>query len=39
LVASVIIGRVFFGERGLRHRLPGAAIMLAGVVILGLLGR
>lgn len=36
LLASVVIGRVFFGEAGLRHRLPGAALMLAGVVLLGL---
>jgi drug/metabolite transporter (DMT)-like permease len=36
LVASVLIGRVCFGESGLRRRLPGAAIMLAGVVLLGL---
>jgi uncharacterized membrane protein len=36
LVASVIIGRVFFGERGLRRRLPGAALMLAGVALLAL---
>ena len=36
LLASVVIGRVCFGERGLARRLPGAALMLAGVVILGL---
>jgi len=36
LVASVVMGRIFFGERGLGRRLPGAAIMLAGVLILGL---
>jgi drug/metabolite transporter (DMT)-like permease len=36
LLASVLIGRVFFGERGLRRRLPGAAIMFAGVLLLGL---
>jgi drug/metabolite transporter (DMT)-like permease len=39
LVVSVIIGRIFFGERGLVRRLPGAVIMLAGVVLLGLFGR
>ena len=38
LLASVVIGRVFFGERGLRRRLPGAALMLAGVVLLALFG-
>jgi uncharacterized membrane protein len=36
LVVSVILGRVFFDEGGLVRRLPGAAIMLAGVLILGL---
>jgi len=36
LLASVAIGRVFFGESGLARRLPGAALMLAGVVVLGL---
>lgn len=36
LVVSVIIGRVFFEERGLGRRLPGAAIMFAGVLLLGL---
>jgi len=37
LLVSVVIGRVFFGERGLRRRLPGAAVMFAGVLVLGLL--
>jgi uncharacterized membrane protein len=37
LVVSVVLGRVFFGEGGLRRRLPGAALMFAGVLILGLL--
>jgi len=36
LLVSVIIGRVFFEERGLRRRLPGATIMFAGVLLLGL---
>ena len=36
LLASVVIGRVFFHERGLARRLPGAALMLAGVILLGL---
>ncbi len=36
LLASVAVGRVFFGERGLGRRLPGAALMLAGVLLLGL---
>jgi drug/metabolite transporter (DMT)-like permease len=36
LLASVVVGRVFFGERGLRRRLPGAALMLAGVALLAL---
>jgi len=36
LLVSVILGRVFFEERGLRRRLPGAAIMFAGVLLLGL---
>ena len=36
LLVSVIIGRVFFEERGLRRRLPGAAIMFAGVLLIGL---
>ena len=35
LLVSVVLGRVFFGELGLRRRLPGAAIMFAGVLILG----
>jgi drug/metabolite transporter (DMT)-like permease len=38
LLASVVVGRVFFGERGLRRRLPGAAIMLWGVALLGIAG-
>lgn len=38
LLASVVVGRVFFGERGLRRRLPGAALMLAGVLLLALAG-
>jgi uncharacterized membrane protein len=38
LLASVVIGRVFFGERGLERRLPGAALMLAGVALLALYG-
>lgn len=36
LLVSVLLGRVFFAEVGLGRRLPGAAIMLAGVLILGL---
>ena len=32
LLVSVVIGRVFFEERGLRRRLPGAALMFAGVL-------
>ena len=39
LLASVVVGRVFFGERGLGRRLPGAALMLAGVALLALTGR
>lgn len=38
LLVSVLIGRIFFEERGLWRRLPGAAIMFAGVLILGLCG-
>jgi drug/metabolite transporter (DMT)-like permease len=38
LLVSVVFGRVFFGEAGLRRRLPGAALMLAGVLLLGLGG-
>lgn len=37
LVVTVVLGRVFFGEGGLRRRLPGAMLMFAGVLILGLL--
>ncbi len=36
LLVSVLIGRVFFAERGLWWRLPGAAVMFLGVLILGL---
>jgi uncharacterized membrane protein len=36
LLVSVVLGRVFFDESGLGRRLPGAAVMLAGVLILGL---
>lgn len=36
MLVSVVLGRVFFAERGLRRRLPGAALMFAGVLILGL---
>jgi drug/metabolite transporter (DMT)-like permease len=36
LVVSVVLGRLFFGERGLARRLPGAAVMLFGVLLLGL---
>lgn len=36
LLVSVLLGRVFFEERGLSRRLPGAALMFAGVLILGL---
>lgn len=36
LLVSVLLGRVFFAEVGLGRRLPGAAIMLAGVLVLGL---
>ncbi len=33
---SVLIGHFFFGEKGLRERLLGAAIMVSGVVIMSL---
>ncbi|MEO1389395.1 MAG: DMT family transporter [Cyanobacteria bacterium J06634_6] len=33
---SVLFGHFFFGEKGLRSRLAGAAIMVAGVVIMSL---
>lgn len=36
LLVSVLLGRAFFEERGLSRRLPGAALMFAGVLILGL---
>jgi len=36
IVLSVVAGRVFFGERGLRDRFAGAALMLIGVVLITL---
>lgn len=36
LLASVVLGRVCFGESDLGSKLPGAALMLAGVIVLGL---
>jgi drug/metabolite transporter (DMT)-like permease len=36
LLVSVAFGRVFFQERGLIRRIPGAAVMFAGVLLLGL---
>lgn len=39
ILASVVLGRVFFGEEGLRRRLPGAALILTGVILLGAFGR
>jgi drug/metabolite transporter (DMT)-like permease len=36
LVFSVLIGRVFFGEQQLRRRLPGVAVIFAGVLLLAL---
>lgn len=39
IIVSVILGRVVFGESGLGVRLPGAALLLAGVILLGLFGR
>lgn len=36
LVFSVLLGAAFFKERDLRRRLPGALLMLAGVLLLGL---
>ena len=36
IVISVVIGRLWFGERGLPARLAGAALVLAGVVCLAL---
>jgi len=36
ILFAVILGRVFFGERGLRHRLLGAALMLAGAALITL---
>lgn len=33
---SVLFGHFFFGEKGLRERLLGAAIMVAGVVVMSL---
>jgi drug/metabolite transporter (DMT)-like permease len=38
LLASVVLGRLCFGEPDLGRRLPGAAVMLAGVLLLGLGG-
>ena len=36
MLVSVVIGRVCFEERGLRRRLPGAAVMFSGVLLLAL---
>jgi drug/metabolite transporter (DMT)-like permease len=36
IVISVLIGRLWFGERGLAPRLAGAALVLAGVACLAL---
>jgi drug/metabolite transporter (DMT)-like permease len=36
IVLSVVIGRLWLGETGLRARLPGAALILAGVVCVAL---
>ena len=36
IVLSVLIGRIWLGETGLRARLPGAALILAGVVCVAL---
>ena len=33
---SVLFGHFFFGEKGLKERLIGAAIMVSGVVIMSL---
>ncbi len=38
IVLSVIWGGLFFGERGIRQRLLGAVVMLAGVVCITLWG-
>jgi uncharacterized membrane protein len=32
IVLSVVIGRLWLGETGWRARLPGAALIVAGVV-------
>ena len=34
MLLSVLIGVAFFGERGLRQRLLGAAMMSAGVTLI-----
>jgi drug/metabolite transporter (DMT)-like permease len=36
IVLSVVIGRLWLGEAGLRARLPGAALILAGAVCVAL---
>ena len=36
IVLSVLIGRFWLGESGLRARLPGALLILAGVVCVAL---
>ena len=33
---SVLFGHFFFGEKGMRSRLLGAAIMVSGVVIMSI---
>lgn len=36
MLASVVLGRICFGESDLGSKLPGAALLPAGVIILGL---
>ncbi len=37
-IFGVLFGALFFKEKGLRHRLPGAALMVAGVALIALCG-
>lgn len=38
MIISVAIGFVFYGEKGLVHRLPGALLMVSGVVLVAVMG-
>ncbi|WP_034641970.1 EamA family transporter [Desulfovibrio inopinatus] len=37
-IFGVLFGALFFKEQGLRHRLPGAGLMVAGVALIALSG-